>query len=204
MNGDGEAGFTVLEMLVSLLILALVMSFLPGALRLSSRVWESDAVFSRAEGTAAFLRVAEERLAEAMPVFTRDATKGLRVEFAGEPGRVSFVARASGGPAGGGVYRFELVQGPSGALVLRQSLYRANSVVPVSMPAVTHVSPGMTGGLAFRYFGAHEAGAAPAWYGQWPRGDALPDLVEIAIAPANGAGAVLRSVVELRLRPPRA
>jgi hypothetical protein len=189
-------------MLISLSILALVMSFLPGALRLSSRVWESDAIFSRAEGVAAFRRVAEERLAGTMPIFVRDPSKGLRVEFEGEPGRVAFAARAPAGPAGGGVYRFELTQGPNGALVLRQSLYRLTGVEPVPAPGATHVSPAAVGGVAFRYFGAREIGATPAWHDAWPRRDALPDLVEISIAPADGAGAPQRSLVELRLRPP--
>lgn len=204
-DGGGAAGFTVVEMLVSLMVLALMMSFLPGALRLSARVWESDAVYTQAEGVAAFRRVAEERLAGTMPVFTRDPVKGLRVEFAGESDRVSFVARAPGGPAGGGVYRFDLAQGPSGVLVLRQSVYRVQGVEPVPTPGVTHRSPTAIGGMALRYFGAPEPGATPSWHSPWPRRDALPDLVEIAIAPANGAGAVQRSLVELRLstRSPR-
>lgn len=198
---NSEAGFTVVEMLVALIILALVMSFLPGTLRLSSRVWESDAIFSRAEGIAAFRRAAEERMAETMPIFVRDPAKGLRVEFTGEAGRVMFVARAATGPAGGGVYRFELGQGGSGALLLRQTLYRQGGATSVPMPGTTHISPAAKGVLAFRYFGAYEAGAAPAWHTQWPRRDALPDLVEISVAPAGGAGPVQRSIVELRLRP---
>jgi general secretion pathway protein J len=202
MSGDcarSDAGFTVAELLVSLVILALVLSLLPGSLRLGQRVWETDAAFSRHEAAAAFRRAAGERLAAAMPVFVRDPLKGLRIEFQGEPDRVTFIATAPSGPAGGGVYRFELAESEARALVLRQTLYRQGAEER-ALPSMTHVSPARTSGLSFRYFGAARAGEAPQWLAQWPRKDVLPDLIEISVIPAGGAPAQ-RSVVEFRLRP---
>ena len=196
-----DAGFTVVELLVSLVILALVMSFLPGTLRLGRRVWESDAVFLREEAITSFRRVIEERLTGTMPIFIRDAARGVRIEFTGEPDRVVFVSTASQGPAGGGVYRFELSADDGNALVLRQTLYRPGSEAGTPLPEARHVAPARIGGLAFRYFGQAKANEAPLWQARWTRQDTLPDLVEIAIT-LDGAAPVQRSVVELRLKPP--
>jgi general secretion pathway protein J len=194
---SGEAGFTVAELLVSLVILALILSLLPGTLRMGRRVWETDAAFSRHEAAAAFRRAAEERLAGAMPVFVRDPVKGLHVEFQGEPDRVAFVASAPSGPAGGGVYRFELAAS-GGVMTLRQTLYRQDS--GERAPSAIHAAQAKTAGLAFRYFGPPAPDAQPQWSGQWPRRDTLPDLIEITIMPGSGAP-VQRSAVAFRLKP---
>lgn len=196
-----DAGFTVVELLVSLVILALVMSFLPGTLRIGQRVWESDAAFSRHEAMASFRRVAEDRLTETMPVFARNRALGLRLDFSGEPNKVAFIAPAPTGPAGGGVYRFELMGDDGPGLVLRQTLFRQDSETraAAALPAVSHVAPARIGGVSFRYFGRAEAGAAAQWQTRWTRPDALPDLVEMSLADGNGQ--VSRSIVELRLRP---
>jgi prepilin-type N-terminal cleavage/methylation domain-containing protein len=195
-----DDGFTVAEMLVSLIILALVMSFLPGTLRLGQRIWETDGALSRQEGVAAFRRAAGERLAAAMPVFVRDPLKGLRIEFQGEPDRVTFIAAAPSGPAGGGVYRFELAESEERVPVLRQTLYRQETEERTPLPSVTHVSPAGARGLSFRYFGPARAGEAPQWLAQWPRKDVLPALIEMTFVQGGDAPAQ-RSVVEFRLRP---
>lgn len=190
-----DAGFTVAELLISLAILALTLALLPGTLRLGRRVWETDAVLSRQEAVAAFRRAAEERLAGAMPVFVRDPN-GVRIEFQGEPERVAFVASAPSGPAGGGIYRFELA-GSGGTMTLRQTLHRLDGE---RAPSVTHAAPATAAGLSFRYFGAATADAAPQWLAQWPRRDALPALIEVTVIQGGGAP-VQRSIVEFRLKP---
>lgn len=199
-RGDGQAGFTLVEVLVSLVILALILSLIPAALRIGQRVWETDDAFARRQGLASFRRSIEQRLTEALPIHIRDRALGLRIEFAGEPGRLSFIAPAAAGPAGGGVYRFELTLGDGGErrpLVLRQSLYRA--LDPGKQRAVTmeHRSQEGVAGLSLRYFGAPEPNKPAIWQAQWPRRDALPELVELSVTVAGAK--FERSVVPLRL-----
>jgi hypothetical protein len=89
-----EARFTLIELQVALMIAVLIASFIPGALRLGKRVWETDKAFEERAGLSAFMRYAEQRLAEAMLVYRRGGGLEFAVDFAGEPGRVSFIALA--------------------------------------------------------------------------------------------------------------
>jgi general secretion pathway protein J len=199
-----QAGFTLVELLVSLTLLALIMSFIPGTLRIGQRVWESDDRFERRAGLAAFARYVEDRLAEAMPIQQREST-GLRVEFTGEARYLAFVAPATAGPAGGGVYRFDLRRqegiGRYRPLVLRQSLYRTTPrpAADEAVPNVTHRSPFRVANVSFRYFGAADSNEPPRWVPQWRRRDSLPELVEISI----GTGPrTQRTIVALKLKTP--
>jgi general secretion pathway protein J len=196
-----EAGFTVLELLVSLAILAIVLSFLPSTLRLGQRVWESDARFIQREGTAAFQHAIAIRLEQTMPIFIRDPAGGLRLDFDGKPDSVAFVAPSASGPAGGGVYRFTLWAPEGHGLTLRQTLYRQASGEAARLPSTDHVAPAKVKAMSLRYFGQAKAGETAGWQDEWPRQDALPDLVEISIH-ASGAPASQRAVVALRLKPP--
>ena len=207
---DPQAGFTIIELLVSLTTLTLILAFIPGTLRIGQRVWEVDQSFERREALSTFRRYVEQRLAEAMPIFLRDRASGVRIEFSGEPGRLAFVAPAAAGPARGGVYRFELTRADGAAggqpLVLRQSLYRIGdaatarnegaSLPPASSEQRSRVA---VAGLAFRYFGAPEPQKPPQWQSLWTRRDSLPELVEISLTTGGRTRKVERTIVQLRL-----
>jgi general secretion pathway protein J len=201
---DRQSGFTLLELLVSLMVLAMIMAFIPGTLRIGQRVWEKDAAIERRAALSTFRRQVEQRLAEAIPLHLRDPASGLRIAFTGGPDRLAFIASADAGPAGAGVYRFDLRRAEGGGrqpLILTQTLYRAASPGPQAdnaMPALEYRSDARLIGLALRYFGSPANGETPRWQTQWPRADALPDLVEISLA-VDGRAAD-RAVVPLRLK----
>ncbi|WP_088343225.1 MULTISPECIES: prepilin-type N-terminal cleavage/methylation domain-containing protein [Rhodomicrobium] len=209
-GGDGQAGFTLVELLISLVILSLILSLIPATLRIGRRVWETDDAFERRQGLDSFRRYVEQRLTEALPIHLRDRARGLRIEFSGEPGRLSFVAPAAAGPGGGGVYRFELTLGDAGSgkapLVLRQSLYRIGDAAgmtdapPAGSPALEHRSHEGVAGFALRYFGPPEPNKPGAWHAEWPRRDALPDLVELSFTLGGPSQKIERSIVPLRLK----
>ena len=54
--------------------------------------------------------------------------------------------------------------------------------------------------VSFRYFGRSELKAEPAWHAAWPRTDAMPSLVEIAVARDDGEGGPISLTIELRLQ----
>jgi prepilin-type N-terminal cleavage/methylation domain-containing protein len=209
---ERQAGFTLIELLVSLMIVGLIISFIPGTLRLGQRVWETDRALEWSAGVSAFRRYVEHRLTEAIPIYLRDPDRGLFMEFSGGPERIRFVAPAAAGPAGGGVYRFELTHAAGSAgvrrVILRQSLYRtghastggAQQQDPGFAPStMTHVSPAPVTGVAFRYFGPSEPQQPPKWQTNWSNSDRLPDLVELTFILRGGASPQ-RSIVPLRLK----
>jgi prepilin-type N-terminal cleavage/methylation domain-containing protein len=206
-RADRQAGFTILELLISLMILSFILSLIPGTLRIGQRVWETDDAFEQRDSLDTFRRYIEDRLTEALPIYQRDRTLNLRMEFTGDPGRVAFVAQASAGPAGGGMYRFDFrrEEGPGERpLILQQSLFRITDITrpqqdgaaPASMQHRSLI--GVTG-LSFRYFGAPERGKPPQWQALWSRPDSLPDLIEMTIAVGGRRPSVERTVVQLRL-----
>lgn len=198
-----EGGFTLIELLVSLMILTLIISFIPGALRIGQRVWEVDRIAEDRAALSAFRRYVEQRIAEAMPIHRRERGGAVRVEFAGGPDSMVFVAPAAAGPAGGGVYRFELRrdegQGREQPLLLRQSLYRFGAVPDSADTSMEHRSRAGVTDFALRYFGAATPQEPPQWHGQWSRQDRLPDLVEMSLARSGPREGTVRSLVQLRL-----
>lgn len=204
-----EAGFTLLELLVSLMILALIFSFFPGALSIGKRVWETDEAFEKHAALSSFRRYVENRLSEAMPIYRRDSAARLQIEFTGEPDRLTFIAPAAAGPGGGGVYRFQLQRDETGGfeklLVLKQSLYRPQHVLAgpepegKPVPAEIYRPDVYVEAMNFRYFGPSRGKQTPRWLDRWTQSDSLPQLVEISFVPGNGKRKIERLIVPLRL-----
>jgi general secretion pathway protein J len=205
---DPESGFTLLELLVSLVLLALILSFVGGALRFGARAWEAAGALDRGASMGAVRTFLEQRLAEAMPVYERDEAGRVRIAFSGQPQQLSFVSPSARGKAGAGLYRFSLNLQPVDRdarsrtdLALEQSLYQPEAGQVVAAPEDGQVLLGDIAGIELRYYGRKEARSPAAWHSQWTRADALPELVEISVLlREQDARTWLPLVVELRLR----
>ena len=108
MQGRPDAGFTLIEVLVSLVLLALLLALLAGGLRYARSTWDATARLDEvaaADMVETFLRA---RLAEAMPLYEQRKAGMVRALFSGAGDSMSFVAPAPNGPAGTGLYRYTL------------------------------------------------------------------------------------------------
>jgi prepilin-type N-terminal cleavage/methylation domain-containing protein len=204
---SGEEGFSLMEMLVSLVILALILAFLPGAFRLARQVWTATAVLDRDSGHDAGLDFLETRLAEAMPLFEPGRAGLVNILFSGTPERVRFVAPSRNGPAGGGLYSYTIELRPrdggaTGLLVVVVAPYLGPLAEAATPPAAEEqILAADVNSAEFRYFGRHALRQAPAWGPEWKRTDALPELVQLNIVRRRPGGSSRRSIVtELRLR----
>lgn len=190
IRAQAQDGFTLFEMLVGMALLALVVALLPGALRLGARAWEAGGDLERTSDLTLALDMLEQRIAEAVPVFERDASGSIGVSFVGDRRTLGFVSASENGPGGAGVYRYRLeprlsgaVGSQNGGLVVTMSLY-----VPSPVPARDHTGWTETKQLIpeptaveFRYFGSQPAGAPSQWHPAWERRDVLPALVEVHV-----------------------
>jgi general secretion pathway protein J len=200
-----EQGFSLMEMLVSLVILALILAFLPGAFRLARQVWTATAMLDRDSGRDAGLDFLETRLAEAMPLFEPGKAGLVNILFGGTKDGVRFVAPSRNGPAGGGIYRYSIElrprDGAASSLVVQVAPYLGLGQGASTPAAEEQVLVDDVTKAEFRYFGHHELRQAPTWQLDWKRTDALPDLVELNITRRRAGGITSRSIVtELRLR----
>jgi general secretion pathway protein J len=198
----GEAGFSLIEMLVAITILALVLAMLPGTFSLAHRTWDATAVLdqrARQDGGRSFLQA---RLAEAMPVFEPVGSGAVQLVFTGSAETLTFVAPSANGPQGAGLYRFSLEakpQGSANALVVTVApfvLKRGRD--DAATPTEEHVLYDALTSASFRYFGRKDLRTAtPSWQTAWTRRDALPDAVELTLTSGKTTRTIL---IELRLK----
>ena len=204
---DGEAGFSLIELLVSLTLLAMILAMLPGAFRTGKRGWETASVIEQRAAADASIDYLRHRLAEAAPLFDKDESGRSQLAFSGGSQALSFVAPAPSGPVGGGLYRFTLTAQPSAgavplALILRMVPYRQQEPQFASAPS-EHVLMPAIGSFRLRYFGIQNEKELPAWSDVWPRQDRLPAMIELqAGGRQEGVGAVSPIRIELKLRSP--
>ena len=198
----GEAGFSLIEMLVAITILALVLAMLPGTFSLAHRTWDATAVLdqrARQDGGRSFLQA---RLAEAMPIFEPVGAGAVQLVFTGSAETLTFVAPSANGPQGAGLYRFTLESKPqasANALVVTVAPFVVKRGRDSdSTPAEEHVLYDGLTGASFRYYGRKDLRTpAPSWQTAWTRRDALPDAVELILASGRTTRTVL---IELRLK----
>lgn len=223
--GGGNAGFTLVEVLVSMALLALILALLPVALKLGSRAWSTSARLQHEQARAVAESYLAARLALAMPLQQRDAQGVSRIVFRGSPRSLTFVATSSGGPAGTGLFAYDLAVRSDGAgresLWLAWRPYRPLASALADTGADTGVDAGAEAAsssragestvadrvlvpdladFGLRYFGLQNG--ARQWSDGWQRTDALPELVELSLSARSPAPAAppLPLVIELRLR----
>jgi general secretion pathway protein J len=201
-----EAGFTLIEVLVSLVLLALVLGLLAGGLRYARSTWDAAARLDELAGSdmaESFLRA---RIAEAMPLYEQRRAGTVRALFLGAGDAMTFVAPAPNGPAGAGLYRYTLEAAAGAGPGRRMLIVKLAPHLPWLNDSVLERPPEQyelmrsIRSVSFRYFGRSELRAGPAWHAAWTRADAMPNLVEIAIARDDGEGGPISLTIELRLQ----
>jgi general secretion pathway protein J len=193
MNARYHQGFTLLELLVALVLLALMSSLLFGTLSLSATTWD------RGEAKAAQandMRLAEEFLRQALT-----AQHPLRLHkavdqplyFQGDRESLAFAA-AMPGRAGGGIYYFRLVVTPSGdtsRLTLARLIpdYAATALPDFGGADQSVLADGIAE-VRFSYFGRDPNSNdvnATSWRDRWEDPQLLPLMIRVDVKPAKGA-----------------
>ncbi|HTS21495.1 MAG TPA: prepilin-type N-terminal cleavage/methylation domain-containing protein [Casimicrobiaceae bacterium] len=185
-----QRGFTLIELTVALVLVALIGSVLYGSLSLAGDSWN--------RGEAKVQRVNEMRSSEDFLRRTLGAQHPLRFHkvadqplyFLGTRDALSYAA-ALPGRAGAGMYYFRLsVDGDSGRLVLARVIpdYAAQAL-PDFGNAESTVLAGGIGAVRFGYFGRDPGSAdtvTPTWRDRWDDPQRLPDLIRVDVTPAKG------------------
>jgi general secretion pathway protein J len=198
-----ERGFTLVELLVSMTLFALLATILFGALRFGMRAAEQGtARLEWTEEVAVAANFLRSQIAGAQPLQKEEDGK-QSIAFEGEPGSVQFVALppAHLAPGGWSTLRigFEEDQG-KGRVVLTWRVIRAGAADADGPPRRSVLLDGVSG-VAFGYFGATTPDEKPQWHERWERVNAMPLLMRLSIDFANGQRTP-DLIIALRAAPP--
>jgi general secretion pathway protein J len=185
---EAEAGFTLLELLIALTLLAVIASLLAAAIgsaRQALHVVDRRVAHATVPAVQSVLR---RLLAEARPGPDAAGRTGPDRAFTGEADRLGFVSSFVPQGQYGGLWRYEITldAGAAAALVLTQQLVRPGASA-TGAPLRTVVITGV-GALHLRYFGAEDKESAPQWQDSWHDPHRLPRLVAMDVTFARADG----------------
>ncbi len=188
------AGFTLMELIIALALLALIASLLTGGLSMAARSWDSGENKAGDVGsmrqTQAFLR---EQLTAELPLRIKKVAE-MPLLFAGERDELRSTAALPPRVQEGGAWYFRLViarEGDKSRLVLERVYPDPAALEPPGFAADAERSVLADGiaELAISYFG-RDANAAdtdmPTWRDRWDDRQRLPLLVKIEVKPQKG------------------
>lgn len=180
-------GFTLLEIMVAMLLLAVIMTTSVSMLFVNLKGWEdltehSDQILKE--------HLVEKRVASMIqhmaPLVWRDQKQRV-LALSGESQRLQFVSRAPRQHSSGGLFEYLLVQEAAEEGGISLVLYFA----PFDPNATQLTLPGMAArrvlidglqGLAFSYFGGKQARDEMTWHNDWGAVSMnYPDLIRLSL-----------------------
>jgi len=177
-DSNDQAGFTLVELMVSILLLGMLTMALYAGMSFGARAWRRAA-----ESSARLAQIASaqitlvDMLSHAHPVMLRPAGQDAHVDFDGDSDQVTFLTPAPAEIAPGGFARttFRLEDDDSGfALVSYAQPELAETGAYVRSVLLHHVQS-----LVLSYFTAGRPGKPGEWLSSWHNRLRLPMLIKV-------------------------
>lgn len=207
-GGLGEHGFTLLELLVSLTLMALVAVVLSGGLRFGASVWRAgDAQADRLSEMQAIQGFVRRHLGRAEPLRKSASFSRREIIFSGASDAVRFIAILPAHLGIPGFHQLEIREERGGGgrrLMLDMRLFQPgrDGDAFTGEPRERILLDGIAT-AEFAYFGTTERNVPPSWRSQWPDADRLPSLVRLRVRFPDGDRRVWPElVVPTRIEPP--
>jgi general secretion pathway protein J len=180
-----EAGFTLVELLVALIVAGLLTAMVFGGVKLGLRAWaRSRDTAAEASDLWAVETVLRRTLGEAYPTFASTQLNDTSVAFAGDGESLALVAplpQALGAGIPARMRFFLVPDGASEALVMAWRLDLPGAESGEAPPEAQVRLLDHVGAIHFDYFGPIALAGAPVWQAQWSGRNRLPDLVRLRI-----------------------
>jgi general secretion pathway protein J len=172
-----QAGFTLLEVLIGLVLLGMFVTAMAGVLRFAlnaeGRLEHAATMSDNDIRTRGFLR---DYLSAADPVWIPDP-RFPQVAFTGTDTTMWFVAPTPGSLGGVGLAQIELHVEPSGHgyRLTSRATAKSGSRTGSLFTVLLRQAPG----ISFEYYGPAVLGVGSAWQSRWQDRSMLPELIAI-------------------------
>ena len=181
------AGFTLVEVLVALCILALISSYSLAALENLRRM---DIVIERVETRSAMESIANylhHSLSGARPIAISIDHVRTSIAFTGEETKVEFVVAGNAALEASGllIVTVEAARREDGLINLVTTRQPFRAVPPQARGDVWPLYEGLKE-VKFRYFGQIGPDNSDRWHASWVKQNTLPKLIEIMIETPEG------------------
>jgi general secretion pathway protein J len=186
-------GFTLLELTVAMVLLAMMAAVMFGSLSFAGRSWDGGetkvAQISEMRQTQEFLR---SQLASEFPLRARKIVE-FPLHFSGEREEMHYAAALPSRVAEGGIYYFRLAvvrDGDSGRLVQERVIPETDAKAePEFRDADRSVLAEGIAEIKIGYFGRDPGASdadAPTWRDRWEDKHRLPMIIRIDVKPEKG------------------
>ncbi len=187
-----EAGFTLLEVLVAMVVLSLIMTTAFGALRMGERSWEAGlARASETETLRTVARVLQHQFKQILPlIWVEDAQ--VTIAFNGAREQLRFIAPAPLHHGSTGLFEYSLVveaDANTSRLVLYYRLHDPDisGFQPDNSDKQRVLLVDALNSASFDYYGYQVVGDPPQWHARWNTdAEVYPQLVRARLV-ANDA-----------------
>jgi general secretion pathway protein J len=202
-----ELGFTMVELLLALVLIALMTGFILGGLDLVRHTWRTDQDRQSYGEIDAAVAAIETQLSRAVPAVAATGNNTVSPVFEGRAHDIVFVTLSEGNTQVAGLMLTGLALVDSGGLGssttlggygrvrLWNTVFRTNitfSGVPTNATRTILFERVLSFDLA--YFGASGSSRRRAWHDEWIQQDHLPELVAIKVTIATSHGPVVMDI----------
>jgi prepilin-type N-terminal cleavage/methylation domain-containing protein len=186
MSDGSQEGFTLVELLVSLAVTAMIATVAIGGLMLALRSYAAAGKNDIHMASSAGITRLSSLISGAVPATTLDPEAGLvRLLFDGQEQQLDFVTLSEGFAMEGGLVRARLTLNCGELLVdrchleLRTSVYRSDpNVIGIGEPVTLARNVKR---FSLRYFGANKSNPPLDWHTEWLQHDQLPLAAELNV-----------------------
>ncbi len=190
-----QAGFTLIEIVVAMVLLAAMMLLLYSALSFSARSWDlGDTVGRRVTDRRMGENFLRREVSELFPMRWKETTMpSLKFAFEGDRDHLRFVSSRPAGLTQGGLSLVGVEVQPEAPpsrrknLVMRRAMPgdEQTSFAPLDAAQPTVLIEGVDG-IRFEYFGAENDFTQPQWTDSWKWPARIPEMIRLHIQAEDG------------------